>query len=119
MTCAVKIPGMRSLYFLMDLPDDREDLDDIEEGAWIEIHRTLYFWREGADRPEVFLCRSRDDPRHCTLFQRDEIDATEWEETGLNFGGTFSRESWREFAERLRTIRAFQTIPDDRDGEDT
>ena len=118
MSYAVKVPGMQAIFFLMDLPDDRENLVDIESGAWVEIPMNVNLWPEGARRPETILCQPRDDRKHYKLFKyRDEIEGTEWEKTGLNFGGTFSKDSWEEFAGRPGAIRALHAIPDDRGGE--
>jgi hypothetical protein len=118
MSYAVKVPGMHAIFFLMDLPEGQEGLD-IEEDAWVEVPMNVNLWPEGARRPETVLCQSRDDHKHYKLFKyRNEIEGTEWEETGLNFGGTFSKDSWKEFAQRLGAIRALHAIPDDHDGKD-
>ena len=113
MSVAVKTPPLKSVYFVTERPEDLSGLK-IEDGAWIEIPTNVYAWPEGARRPEPVLCQSKDDPRHYKLFKYcDEIEGTEWEDTGLNFGGTFSAESWRRFAEHLSFFRALHAIPDE------
>lgn len=113
MSCAVRTPPLDSVYFLTELPDSREGLE-IEEGAWIDIPPNVHAWPPGIRAPEQILCRSRDDPEHYKLFKyRDEVDGDEWEETGLNFGGTFSRRSWGRFAASLPSVRALHAIPDE------
>jgi hypothetical protein len=113
MSFAVKTPPLTSIYFLMDLPDNTEGLE-VEEGAWVEVPTNVNAWPEGARRPETVLCRSREDPKHYKLFKyRNEIEGTEWEETGLNFGGTFSKTSWERFAKSLPSLMALHAIPDE------
>ncbi len=116
MSCAVKITGMPSIFFINEPPDDQEGLE-IEDGAWVEVPMNVSLWPEGARRPEQVLCRSKQDPLYYKLFKyRNEIEDSDWAVTGMNFGGTFSRHSWRNFASRLGAIRALQAIPDDEVG---
>jgi hypothetical protein len=70
--------------------------------------------RRGARQPETLLCQSSEDPKHYKLFKyRNEIEGSEWQDVGLDFGGTFSKDSWERFAAKLPAIRALQAIPDD------
>jgi hypothetical protein len=95
--CAVQIPGMGSVYFLTELPTDTDGLE-IELGAWIDIAPNVYAMPPGTKPPEQVLCRSTEDPKHYKLYRyRREIEGTDYEETGLMFGGTFTAESWERF----------------------
>lgn len=112
MSYAVKTPPLRSIYFLMDLPEDREGLE-IEDGAWVDIPPNVHAWPPGTNAPEQVLCRLRQDPKHYKLFKyRDEIDGADWEDTGMNLGGTFSASSWGRFARGLGSLKALHAIPD-------
>jgi hypothetical protein len=109
---SVKIPGMHAIFFLMELPEEREGLD-VEEGAWVEIPSNIGLWSEGADDPRQTLCRSTSDPLHYKLFRGDRgINPAEFEPTGMSFGGTLSSSAWRRFAEGVPAIKAFHAIPD-------
>jgi hypothetical protein len=102
---------MSSIYFLTELPDDADALD-LQEDAWVEIPTNVYAWPEGARRPEPVLCQSKEDPRHYKLFKYlNEIEGTDWEDTGMSFGGTFSAESWKAFAKSLASLKSLQAIP--------
>jgi hypothetical protein len=104
------LPDRESIYFLTEPPDQTEGLE-VVEGAWVEVPTNVNLWPEGAARPETVLCRSRLDPKHYKMFKyRREIDSQEWEETGLNFGGTFSKLSWHAFASRIPSLMALQAI---------
>ena len=114
MSCSVKIAGMQSLYFVTEAPDNLDGLVEIDPGAWVEVPMNVSAWPEGARRPESVLCRSMEDRKHYKIFKyRDEIEGTEWEEAGLNFGGTFSKASWERFASRLPAILALHAITDE------
>jgi hypothetical protein len=117
MNCSVQIHGTQSIYFLTETPDNPDGLLEIDPGAWVEVPMNVLWWPEGARRPESVLCRSTEDPKYYKIFKyRNEIEGTEWEEAGLSFGGTFSKDSWREFAERLGSMtRAMHTVPNDDD----
>ena len=116
MSCSVMLPDWDSIYFLTDPPDRTEGLQ-IVEGAWVEVPINVGLWPDGAPRPETVLCRSRRDPEHYKLFKyRREVDAQEWDEAGLHFGGTFSKQSWNAFASRIPSLLALQAIPD-REGD--
>ena len=101
---------MNSIYFVTERPENAPGLE-IEEG-WIDIPPNLNEWPGGADSPEQVLCRSRSDTSHYKIFKyRGEIDLTEFEETGMNFGGTFSKASWERFARRLPSLLAAPCDP--------
>jgi hypothetical protein len=111
--CAVQIPRMDSRYFLTEYPRNPQGLE-VELGAWIDIPPNVHAWPEGARAPEQILGRSLEDPKHYKLFKyRREIDGTDWEDTGMSFGGTFTAESWEAFARSLASLNSLQTIPGD------
>ena len=113
--CSVRIPGMNSLFFLTGFPREPKGLE-IKVGDWIDVPPNVNAWPEGVMAPEQILCRSKDDPKHYKIFKyRREVDGEEWEETGLNFGGTFTAESWESFARSLASLNAIHAAPD---GED-
>jgi hypothetical protein len=113
MSCAVKVPGMNSVYFLTEPPDDREDFE-IEEGAWVEVPMNHHLWTEDSPRPDPVLCQSREDRQHYKIFKyRDQVEEEVWEETGLNFGGTFSRTTWKRLAALFPAVRALHAITED------
>jgi hypothetical protein len=119
MYCSVRTPFTQAVFFLNEIPENPDGSLEIEEGAWVEVPMNVAAWPEGARRPESVLCRSTEDPKHYKIYKyRNEIEGTEWEETGLNFGGTFSKDSWEDFARRLGAVRALHTVPDHDDGED-
>ena len=109
-SCSVNIPGTNSLYFLTEIPRDRKELD-IKLGDWIDIPPNVHAWPEGTKAPEQVLCRSKEDPKHYKLFKyRREIEGSDWEDTGMNFGGTFSAGSWEAFARSLASLKTLQTV---------
>jgi hypothetical protein len=114
MTCAVKVPSLHSIFFLTEPPEDREDFE-IEEGAWIEVPMNHLLSTEDSPPHDPVLCRSREDHQHYKIFKyRDQVDETIWEDTSLDFGGTFSKASWARFAALFPRIRALQAITDDK-----
>ena len=111
--CSVVIPGLKALYFLTELPRDPKGLE-IDRGAWIDIPSNVHAWPEGVKQPEQVLCRSSEDPKHYKLYKyRREIEGTDWEDTGLLFGGTFTAESWDRFAKRMASILAIHALADE------
>lgn len=111
--CSVRVSGLQSLYFLPEPPDERPGIE-VNFGEWVEVPMNVNVWPEGARRPDQALFRSREDGKHYKLFKyRDEADPAYWEPSDFFFGGTFSKESWERFAERLPAVRALQAIPDE------
>jgi hypothetical protein len=114
MSCAVRVPNLRSICFLTEPPDDRDEEFEIEEGAWIEVPVNNHLWTEDSPLPDPVLCQSRVDRHHYKIFKyRDQADEGIWEDTGLDFGGTFSKASWGRFAALFPAVRALQAITDD------
>ena len=112
MSCAIRVPGMASIYFVTEPPDDREDFE-IEEGAWIEIPVNNHLWTKDSPLPDPVLCRSREDEHHYKLYKyRNQAEDEYWEDTGCSFGGTFSKRKWESFAKRLPAFRALFAVPD-------
>jgi hypothetical protein len=46
MNCAVRVPGMNAVFFLLDAPDNSEGIE-IETGAWVEVPMNVNLWPEG------------------------------------------------------------------------
>jgi hypothetical protein len=108
--CAVQIPGMDMLYFLTELPEDPDGLK-IELGAWVQIPSNVHAWPPSVKAPEQVLCRSKEYPNHYKLYKyRREIEGTNWEDTGLGFGGTFTSKSWESFAKGMASILAIHAL---------
>jgi hypothetical protein len=108
--CSVQIPGLGSIYFLNGFPKDPEGLE-IKLGDWIDIPPNVHAWPEGTKAPEQVLCRSKEDPKHYKLYKyRREIEGTDWEDTGLLFGGTFTAESWERFRRIMASFRHLDPV---------
>ena len=110
---AVKHLREQFVCFIADeCPSEREGLI-VEEGAWIDVAPNISLWPEGARRPEQVLCQSVSDLKHYKLFKyRNEIPQ-DYCETGLNFGGTFSKVTWEKFDERVRDFASIRGEEDD------
>lgn len=111
MRCVVKVPGLDTIYSLMEVPAGRDGLV-IEEGAWIEVPPDIVDWPDGADRPpSPTLGVSRSDPGHYRLFKRpEEVEAAGFEPTGKSFGGHYSPSQWERLVRRIPSMRAFEAI---------
>lgn len=107
MVHAVRVPAgsYDTIYFVMGEPFVRSGWT-VEPGAWLEVPVTVNEWPINHPRPDQVLCRSIEDDKHYKIFKyRDEVDPGEWFDVSLIFGGTFSPDSWRRFAEQLPSIR--------------
>ncbi len=108
--CSVQIPGIDVVHFLTELPKDPDGLK-IELGAWVQIPSNVHAWPEGVKAPDQVLCRSKEDPKHYKLYKyRREIEGTDWEDTGLLFGGTFTAESWERFHKIMVSFRQLDLV---------
>jgi hypothetical protein len=94
---AVTIEPLRAIAFLSAPPEGSQW--QVQEGVEIDIPSTYSDWPDGANPSKQVLCISTSDPKHYKLFkdQRD-VDQTEFRDTGMNFGGVFSKTSWDRFA---------------------
>ena len=111
--CAVRIPGIAAVYFLTEIPPDPDGLE-IELGAWIDIPSNVHAWPPGVKAPEQVVCRSKEDPKRYKLYKyRREIEGTDYEDTGLLFGGTFTADSWDRFAKGMASILAIHALADE------
>lgn len=97
---ALTIPPLRTMAFLAERPADGrwEVQDDVE----IDIPPNFSDWPEGVEAPEQVLCISTSDPKYYKLFKyARDIDPAEFKETGMAFGGVYSRTAWSRFATSL------------------
>ena len=116
----VSIKGLDTLYSLIELPlpEDRQELDIVEEGATIIVPHNIAEWPIGTDRPPPPAPgRCKTDPEKYRLFRlASEVEPAGYEPTGLMYGGAYSPEQWRRLAEAIPAIRAFESIPADPPG---
>jgi hypothetical protein len=116
MQCVVVIPELSTVYFLIEVPANRGDLErdgmKIVEGAWIEVPADLGEWPIGTDRPPVRtlgVCKT--DPKHYREFKYpDEVEPAGFEPTGMTYGGAYSPRQWHRLAERIPALKAFEAI---------
>ncbi len=114
----VKVRGLDTLYWLPELPDDRSELDLVEEGATASVSPGLEDFPDGLERPcYPPLGRCKSDPKQYRLFHgRKEVEHAGYEPTGHFYGGTRSPEQWRNLVKRIPAMRAFAAIPPDPPG---
>ncbi len=114
----VKIKGLKFLYNLMELPEDPEvcqELETVEEGAWITAPPDIADWPEGADRPVVpTLGQSLADKKVYRLFKHEtELEPAGFKPVRMTYGGVYSREQWSQLVKAIPRMRAFAAIPAD------
>ncbi len=115
MTYAVEVPELNAICFVVDRPEPRDGMTVIE-GAWIDVPMNLFLQSPGAKDPDQVLSQNEDDPLHYKLFKyRDELISSGFRDTGMHFGGTFSKAAWGEFLDNYDALRPAWSIPD---GED-
>ena len=114
----VKIRGLGTLYSLTELPEDRSELDLVEEGAAVAVPPELGGWPIGAvSQPSPRLGRCKADPKKFRLFElADELEPAGYEPTGLTYGGVYTPEMWRRLVKMIPMRRAFAAIPADPPG---
>ena len=114
----VKIRGLNSLYSLKELPEDRDELDLVEEGAWITVPPDITAWPpEVTDPPPPTVARSKDDPKKFRLFRlAGDVEPAGYEPTGLSYGGVRTPEQWTRTVKNIPWRRAFAAIPPDPPG---
>jgi hypothetical protein len=94
MTYAVRYHPRKTIYFVMDRPDDHPNAT-IEEGAWIDIDPYLWAPPEGTPHPELVFCQVKDDPKHYKILRRvEDVDLERYDILDWSFGGTCSKEMW-------------------------
>jgi hypothetical protein len=109
---AVTIEPLNTTYFVTGSPPGKDWA--IQEDVDLDLACNFHLWPLGEDRPEVVLCSSTSDPKHYKVFNHSrEIDPAEFQPTGKNFGGVYSRTSWQRFLKMLPADLAIQAIPDD------
>jgi hypothetical protein len=109
---AVTIEPLNAIFFVTERPEG--DHGKIDEGVALDLPSNLYLWPEGEDRPQQVLCRSTSVDKYYKVFKYSrDIDPGEFQPTGKNFGGVFSRTSWERFLKVLPGALAIQAIPDD------
>jgi len=114
----VKIRGLNTLYSLKELPEDRSELDLVEEGAWISVPPEITDWPpEVTDPPPPTVARSKVDPKKYRLFRlAGDVEPAGYEPTGLSYGGVRTPEGWRRRVRMISADRAFAAIPPDPPG---
>jgi len=113
----VKIKGLNALYFLEELPEDREELDLVVEGGGVSVPPDIVDWPEGADQPMRVLGVSRSDPRRYRLFRSPgEVGPAGFDPTSLNYGGIYTPRMWQLLAKGIPDMRAFEATPADPPG---
>ncbi len=114
----VKIRGLTTLYYLPELPDDRSELDLVEEGATVALAPGLEDFPDGpigSTYPPLGRCQA--DPKRYRLFRdRAEVGAAGYEPVELFYGGSRSPEHWRNLARQIPAMRALAAIPPDPPG---
>jgi hypothetical protein len=109
---AVTIEPLNSIFFLSGRPEGNEG--EIQEDVDLDIPCNLYLGSDGADCSEQVLCRSVANEKHYKVFKnRKDIDPAQFQPTGKNFGGVYSRITWERFLKILPGALAIQAIPDD------
>ena len=97
---AVTVEPLHSMFFVAGAPGANGW--SVEEDVEIEIANNIGLWSDGAPLPDQVLCRSLRSRNVFKIYKYErEVDLAEYEPTGLEFGGVFSRASWERFAERL------------------
>jgi hypothetical protein len=107
----VKIHGLNTLYYLIELPEKTDELE-IVEGGTIEIPPDIGDWPIGTERPPIrTLAVSKTDPKQFKLFKYpDQVEAAGFEPTGLNYGGAYSPWQWKKLVEIIPSMKAFEAI---------
>jgi hypothetical protein len=96
-------------FSLASVPDDlRDELvtkrgGELLDAVALDVPDDLTTWPDGADAPEVVLCRSADDPRHFRVFKYRRDVRPPFVPENKNF---FPIANWCLFAESLRRLEA-------------
>ncbi len=114
----VTIRGLDTLYWLDELPDDRGELDLVEEGATVAVPPGLEDFPDGLERRSYpALGRHKDDPKQYRLFRHEEeIEPAGFEPIESFYGGHYSPKQWRWLVKQIPAMRAFAAIPPDPPG---
>jgi hypothetical protein len=109
---AVTIGPLHAMVFLSEPPENGHW--EVQEGVQIDIPANYSDRPEEADAPEQILCVSIFEPKRYKVFRSPrDIDPAEFRETGMNFGGVFSRTAWERFAKSLSATLAEADAVDD------
>ena len=120
MNYVVTIPTINCLFLVEDLPGEstlplKGPIDwRIEEGGWVELVPNLSEWPNGTAAPQTTVCQSYVNLKRYKVFNRPEdVPHDEFQITGMNWGGFYSRRQWEQFArEGLAALLEFYEIPD-------
>jgi len=97
---ALTIGPLQTMVFLSEPPEN--DHWEVQDGVQIDIPANYSDRPEGADVPEQILCVSTFEPKRYKVFKSSrDIDPAEFQQTGMSFGGVFSRTAWERFAKSL------------------
>ncbi len=111
MLYAVTIEPLRAIYFLDTKPE--ENRWKVQEGVELDIPFNYDTWPDGEESPEQILCTSVENPLHYKLFKyRRDINPAEFQPTGKNFGGIYSRSTWARLTRSLAASTAVEDVPD-------
>lgn len=109
---AVTVEPLSAIFFMEERPEGIQW--EIQEGVDLDNPPNLWLWPDGEPAPEGVLCRSTSDPKRYKVFKyRREIDPGEFQPTGKNFGGIYSKAAWERFQKFLLAELAIRAIPDD------
>jgi hypothetical protein len=116
MPCVVKIPELRTLYYLNEVPANRDDLErsgvEIVEGASVEVPWDLGRWPEGTDSPPPpTLGVSKADPKRYREFKSpQELEPAGFETTGMTYGGAYDLVQWARLVKLIPSLKAIEAI---------
>jgi hypothetical protein len=116
MHCVAKIPELSTIYYLIEVPANRDDLErdgvEIVEGAWVEVPSDPGEWPIGTDSPPPrTLGVSKTNPKHYREFKYpEEVEQAGFEPTGMSYGGAYSPAHWERLVERIPSMKAFEAI---------